>query len=176
MLLLEELVLPLIQELLCTPGTWSGSLKSSSCSCANTSALARKGEKNTLLGRNEDQTALFNGSVHLCWIKAQPSCGFKRWWKHRPVIGIATCMMQLEGLGLSKGSGTLKTSTAQSSQCRKLLDPPPQHGVVPPRQTAAGKQGLMMSLWKSHLEISWISCIYIFNHHTKKKKKKNGES
>ena len=90
----EELVLPLVQELLCTSGTWSGwtlTLKSSSCSCANTSALARKGEKNTLLGRNEDQTALFNGSVHLCQIKVQLSCGFKQWWKHSPVMGIATC-------------------------------------------------------------------------------------
>lgn len=127
MLLSEELTLPLIQELYIS-GTWSGwtlTLKSSSCSCANTSTLASKGKKTMLLGTNEDQAVLFNGSVHLCQTKAQPSCGFKWWWKHSPVTGIEACLTQLEGLGLSKGSGTLKASTAQSSQCRKLLNPPP---------------------------------------------------
>lgn len=68
-LLSEELVLSLVQGLLCTSGRSSGwilALKSPSCSCANTNVLARKRGKNTPLGRHEDQTSLFNGSgVHV---------------------------------------------------------------------------------------------------------------
>lgn len=117
MLISEKLILPPIQELLCTSGTWSGwtlTLKSSSCSCANISVLASKGEKTTLLGKNEDQTVLFNVSVRLCRTKAQPSCGFKRCWKHSSVMGIETYLTLSERLGLSKGSGKLKARTAQA--------------------------------------------------------------
>lgn len=62
------------------------------------------------------------------------------------MTGTATSMTQQEALGLSQGSGTSEASTAQSSQWRKLLDSLQEHGVVPPTQTAAGKQGLVTPL------------------------------